>query len=162
VAPKFFGSFDHSLDSKGRVILPARFRPDFDATLFVTAHFERCLALWTPAEFLVRFEEVLARQGRSTEDRQYARMWSATSSEEKIDAQGRVLIPPKLRLYANLEVDSPALVTGSLDHIELWNPLDWERRVGPSEDWLADPDTMPTGPPALSVVSRLDEPRADE
>jgi MraZ protein len=157
VAPKFFGRYEHSLDSKGRVILPARFRPDFDATVFVTAHSERCLALWTPAEFQVKFDEALARQGRSTEDRNFARMWSATSSEEKIDAQGRVMIPPKLRTYANLEVDSPVLVTGSLDRIELWNPEDWERMIGPSEDLLADPDLGQDGVPTLSVLPTPEE-----
>jgi MraZ protein len=140
VAPRFFGRYDHSLDSKGRVILPARFRTFFAATVFVTAHYERCLALWTPDEFEVRFEEVLARQSLSTEDRNFARVWSATSAEEKIDAQGRVMIAPRLREFAGLELESPVLVTGSLDRIELWHPQAWEDRIGPSEELLAHPD----------------------
>jgi MraZ protein len=156
VAPRFFGRYDHSLDSKGRVILPARFRTYFAATVFVTAHYERCLALWTPDEFEIKFEEVARRQALSTEDRNFARMWSATSSEEKIDAQGRVMIPAKLREFAGLELESPVLVTGSMDRIELWNPDTWEERIGPSEELLADPDRRATTT-NLSVVPSPEE-----
>jgi MraZ protein len=147
VAPRFFGRDDRSLDGKGRVILPARFRSSFDASVFITPHYERCLALWTQEEFEKKFAEMSSAQESGTEGRNLARMWSATSAEEKIDAQGRISIPQNLREFARLEPESPVLVTGSIDRIELWNPEAWEARIGPSESFLADPD-LPGGPGA--------------
>lgn len=155
MASRFFGRYDHSLDSKGRVILPARFRSDFDATVFVTAHDGRCLALWTPDEFELQFEEIRRRQDLSTEDRNFARMWAATSSEEKIDAQGRVMIPARLREYAGLELDSPVLVTGSMDRIELWTPERWEEQIDPYQELLADPGRR-THPPSPSGTTSVE------
>lgn len=149
MAPRFFGRDDRSLDGKGRVILPARFRSSFDVSVFITPHYERCLALWTQEEFEKKFAEMSSAQGAGTEGRNLVRMWSATSAEEKIDAQGRISIPQNLRDFARLQLESPVLVTGSIDRIELWNPESWEARIGPSESYLENPD-LPGGPGLLT------------
>ncbi len=128
----FVGQFQHSLDAKGRLILPARFRPEFERGGHVSPNSEGCVALWTPSEFARQSEERLAqaRTGGSAE-RQAARYWAANSSDVEFDRQGRFALPATIRAYAELEGD--VLVVGALDHVELWAPATFERMVGPAE-----------------------------
>lgn len=137
MAPRFFGRYEHSLDAKGRIILPARFRAFFDTQAFVSQHTERCLAMWTPAEFEQQVAEKEAQQHRSAEDRNVVRLWSAGLAEIELDRQGRVALPSYLRDYARLE--GQVLINGALDRIELWNPEEFAARVLPAEGALSDP-----------------------
>jgi MraZ protein len=141
VASRFFGRFEHSLDTKGRVVLPARFRTSFDAHAFATQHTDGCVALWTPEEFFKRLEAMERNQERSASDRNLARIWAGGSAEVEIDRQGRVAIPPYLREFARL--DGNVLVMGALERIEVWNPAEWEARVRPAEASLIDPPDPP-------------------
>ena len=134
---RFFGRYEHSLDAKGRVILPVRFRANFDTAAFVTQHHERCLALWTPPEFESQLEEMESRQDRSQADRNLARVWASGASELEIDRTGRVALPQYLRDYAHL--DAQVLVVGAINRIELWSPAEWAARVAPAEAALTDP-----------------------
>lgn len=133
---RFVGHHEHSLDAKGRVILPAKFRPPFDRGGYLTQHLERCLALWTPAEFerqMTAMQE-LAASGRLNRNR--ARLWAASSHEIEVDRQGRMAIPSHLRQFASLE--NEVLVQGAIDRIELWNPTAWQETVVPDEGWFPD------------------------
>jgi MraZ protein len=134
----FVGRYEHSLDSKGRVILPAKFRADFEKGGYLTEHREGCLALWTLGEFQRQLQAMQqeAAQGRTARNR--ARLWAANSHEVEIDRQGRMAIPAHLRAFAALEGD--VLVHGAIDRIELWNPAVWEERVAPDERWLLEAD----------------------
>lgn len=127
----FFGRYEHSLDLKGRLILPARFRLEFDTSAYISRHLGGCLALWTPAEFEKKTVEKLAQQDRSVEDLNSVRVWAGTSAAVEIDRQGRVPVPKSLLDFASL--DRAALVMGALDRIELWNPESWDREVKPAE-----------------------------
>jgi MraZ protein len=143
VAARFFGRYEHSLDDKGRVILPAKYRAHFERGGFVTQHLDGCLAVWTPDEFekqMVAMQEAQA-QGRS--QRNLARVWSAGSEEIEVSASGRMAIPRHLREYAQLEGE--VVVIGAVDRVELWNPALWEQKVQPSEQALMDgADPEPT------------------
>ena len=134
----FVGRYEHSLDSKGRVILPAKFRSDFERGGYLAEHHEGCLALWTPGEFQRQLQAMQeeAAQGQSARNR--ARIWAASSHEVEIDRQGRMAIPSRLREFATLEGD--VLVHGAIDRIELWNPARWEERVVPDERWFLEAD----------------------
>lgn len=134
----FVGRYEHSLDSKGRIILPAKFRAPFDLGGYLTQHREGCLALWTPGEFE---RQVAAMQQRAEEGRTHrnrARLWASSSYEVEVDRQGRMPIPAALRGFAGLEGE--VLVNGAIDRIELWNPSTWHDRVEPEEDWLLEED----------------------
>jgi MraZ protein len=134
----FVGRYEHSLDTKGRVILPAKFRGAFERGGYLTENQEGCLALWTPGEF---DRQMAAMQERGTTDRanrNRARLWAASSHEVEIDRQGRMAIPLHLRDFATLQGD--VLVHGAIDRIELWNPTVWEERVRPEERWLLGDD----------------------
>jgi MraZ protein len=134
--PGFVGTYEHSLDAKGRVILPAKFRPAFDRGGYLTENREGCLALWTPGEFERQMESMQERAAVGRMDRNRARLWASTAFELEIDRQGRMVIPSRLRQFARLEGD--VLVNGAIDRIELWNPAVWQERVLPEEHWFLE------------------------
>jgi MraZ protein len=123
---RFVGRYEHSLDGKGRLILPARFRTSFDNLALVSKFSEGCLAIWTPEEFDRKAEAMAELMDGTPEERQRARAWSMGSAELDLDRQGRVAIPSYLREFANLAEGSTALVHGALNHIEVWNPEVWQ------------------------------------
>lgn len=134
---RFIGRYEHSLDAKGRVILPVKFRTEFERGGFLSQHAEGCLALWTPDEFDTQLEVIKAKADAGPrEDRNLARVWASGSSEVEVDKSGRMPIPAYLRTFARLESD--VLVIGAIDRIELWSPAVWEEKVLPSEQQLQD------------------------
>lgn len=136
MAARFFGRYEHSLDDKGRVILPAKFRAHFERGGFLSQHLDGCLALWTEEAFDQQLEAQLQAQREGREQRHLSRVWSAGSEEIEVSASGRMAIPRHLRTYA--ELDGEVLVIGAVDHVELWNPAAWEQKVRPSEQTLID------------------------
>ena len=142
MAARFFGRYEHSLDLKGRIILPARFRADFGPQAFITQYLERCLALWPTDEFEKQMAEQERQQELGQTERNLARFWAAGTSEVDIDRQGRLIIPGHLRDFARL--DGAVLVLGALNRVELWDPAAWDRKVRPAEAQLTDePDLIP-------------------
>ena len=129
----FVGQFQHSLDVKGRLILPVKFRPEFERGGHLSPNTEGCVALWTPGEFSRQMEERLqqARLGAGRE-RQQVRYWSANSSDVEFDRQGRFALPPAIRDYGRLSGD--VLVVGAIDHVELWNPANYHEQVNAAEE----------------------------
>lgn len=134
----FVGRYEHSLDTKGRVILPAKFRADFERGGFLTENREGCLALWTPGEFTRQMQAMQEQASVGRTERNRARLWAASSHEVEIDRQGRMAIPALLREFASLEGD--VLVCGAIDRVELWNPAVWRERVAPAERWFLEDD----------------------
>ena len=136
MATVFFGRFEHSLDTKGRLILPAKFRAHFERGGYLGKHHERCLALWPEDEFTRQIEQMRIRQDEGQDERNLARVWAQGLSEVEVTASGRMAIPAYLREYARLEGD--VLINGALDRIELWNPTLFAERVAPVESTLTD------------------------
>jgi MraZ protein len=133
---RFFGRYEHSIDGKGRVILPAKFRPPFEHGGFLTQHDDGCLALWTPEDFDSQMQHMRERALENRGHRNRARLWASATFESDIDRQGRMVIPARLRTYAGLEAD--VLVLGAIDRIELWDPERWDEKVGPEESRLTE------------------------
>jgi len=134
----FVGRFEHSLDAKGRVILPVRFRDTFSKGGFLTPNREGCVALWTPSEFERQMSDMLERSKGDRSGRNQARLWASNAAEVEIDRQGRMAIPPHLRELAALEGE--VLITGAIDRIELWSPAVWEQKVRPMDQWFLEDD----------------------
>ena len=129
----FVGQFQHSLDVKGRLILPARFRNEFERGGHLSTNTEGCVALWTPGEFARKSEEYLAESRRGgAQGRQQARYWASNSSDVEFDKQGRFALPLAIRDYGQLVGD--VLIVGALDHIELWNPASYAQEVNSAEE----------------------------
>jgi MraZ protein len=133
---RFFGRYEHSLDDKGRVILPSKFRGPFEHGGYLTEYQDGCLSLWTPDEFELQMESMLQRASAGKSDRNLARLWASTSHEVEVDRQGRMAIPSHLREFAALVGD--VLVHGAIDRVELWNPGLWSQKVQPEEQRLTE------------------------
>ena len=136
MATVFFGRFEHSLDTKGRLILPAKFRAHFDRGGYLGKHHERCLALWPEDEFARQIQQMRETQEQGRDERNLTRVWAQGLTEVEVTASGRMAIPAYLRDYAQLEGD--VLVNGALDRIELWNPTLFAERVEPTEQQLTN------------------------
>lgn len=129
----FVGQYQHSLDAKGRLILPAKFRTEFERGGHLSPGTEGCIALWTPGEFARQSDERLEQsRGGGSVDRRQVRYWAANSSDVEFDKQGRFALPVAIRNFGQLEGE--VLIVGMLDHVELWNPPTYEEKVNSAEE----------------------------
>jgi MraZ protein len=115
----FVGEYQHSLDTKGRVILPARFREQLEGGAVMARALDECLAVYPLDEFDRLYRKLQEARERGQRERQVARTFFSGASEVTPDKQGRVQVPQKLREYAHLDKD--VMVIGAGDHIEIWN-----------------------------------------
>ncbi len=141
----FLGETNHSLDEKGRLVLPARFREELNV-VFLTSEIDKCLAVWPPAEFEVKAAQMKKRLEGNADDRKIARAFFAGAQEASPDRQGRLSIPQSLRSFAGLEHD--VTVTGQHDHLEIWDADSWVVAKREGEQGLAE-----GGPQGLSSPS---------
>jgi transcriptional regulator MraZ len=120
----FRGSYEHTIDHKGRISIPARFRRqlsgDAEETFVILRGLESCIALYPSDEFRRLDERLRGRSFSDENNRRYQRMMLFDSRDETLDAQGRVALPPRLIAHAKLAKD--VLIVGLLDHLEVWNP----------------------------------------
>jgi MraZ protein len=117
----FLGEYFHSLDEKGRVVMPSSFRDELKAGCVVTKGQDGQLLIYTPEEFQERASEVLAEQPKSRSGRRFARTVFAGADSVDVLAGGRVKLNGDLRGFAALEPSTEVVVLGVLDHIEVWN-----------------------------------------
>ena len=122
----FLGEFQHSLDTKGRVILPARYRDQLAEGAYVTKGRGGCLSVFTPEEFEDVASQVRDQSKRGAKELNAARVFFSGALEVRPDKQGRVAIPAHLRTFAKLERE--VIVAGNFDHIEIWNSEDFSTR----------------------------------
>jgi MraZ protein len=115
----FLGEYSHSLDAKGRVILPARFREQLEGGGVMARALDGCLAVYTPDEFERVALKLREARERGPRERAAAGAFYAGATECTPDKQGRVAIPQQLREYAGL--DREVVVAGGYDHIEIWD-----------------------------------------
>jgi MraZ protein len=117
--PLFTGSVEHSLDDKGRLVVPARFRERLGAGFFLTiAEPDPCLALYPATTWADVCDRIAAAPNKDARFRSYVRHLFANTEEVNVDAQGRLVIPAALRTYAGIEKDVVSI--GSLTRVELW------------------------------------------
>ena len=120
----FRGSYEHAIDHKGRISIPARFRRqlsgDAEETFVILRGLESCIALYPSDEFRRLDERLRGRSFSDENNRRYQRMMLFDSRDETLDAQGRIALPP--RLIAHAKLDKDVLIVGLLDHLEVWNP----------------------------------------
>jgi MraZ protein len=120
----FRGSYEHTIDHKGRISIPARFRRqlsgDAEETFVILRGLESCIALYPSDEFRRLDERLRGRSFSDENNRRYQRMMLFDSRDETLDAQGRIALPPRLIAHAKLAKD--VLIVGLLDHLEVWKP----------------------------------------
>ena len=127
------GQYQHSIDAKGRLFIPAKFREELGETFYVTIGLDGCLSVYSDTKWASLIEKVEAlplSKARSM------RTLFANAAKCEPDAQGRILIPAKLREYAKLEKE--VIITGASRCVELWNPERW----APIESEGLDPENL--------------------
>ena len=134
----FVGTHTPKLDEKGRFVLPAKFREQLMEDVVIAPGQERCLEVWSSESFGKVAEDLVLKQRTERDTRRHIRYLMANSSPEKVDKQGRVMVNPWLREYAGLGRE--VVVTGALDHIEIWTPEGWDRMQDLTADDFANID----------------------
>ena len=119
----FMGTYEHSLDTKGRVIIPAKFREALGETFVIAPGPDGCLFAY-PEEKWRSFVEKLETMPGSKDVRLFQRRIMAGAATCELDKQGRTLIPPKLRAKFGLEKD--VVLVGVMSKIEIWSRERWE------------------------------------
>lgn len=119
----FMGEHNHTVDAKGRVIIPAKFREELGDEFVLTLGLDGCLFVYPNDEWLNFVNELKGLPG-SKEARQLQRYFMAGAASCEVDKQGRFLIPQKLREHAGL--DKELVLVGVLNKIEIWSKERWE------------------------------------
>jgi MraZ protein len=119
----FLGQYRHSLDDKGRMIVPARFRDLLTGTIYLTQGFDQNLRILPEAAFVSIYERVTEMSSTNPTARQLRRLIFSTAQQVDIDNNGRILIPKYLRDVAHLT--SEAIVVGVGEALEIWSPDAW-------------------------------------
>ena len=120
----FTGEYRHSVDDKGRIAVPAKFRVQLGAGAVVSRWLDTCLAIHTQAGWAELAAKVAALPITDQASRRFQRFVFAGAAEVELDRQGRILLPAFLR--DQIDLGSEAVVVGSRDHAEIWVPAAWE------------------------------------
>lgn len=119
----FMGEYNHSIDTKGRLIIPSRFREELGDEFVVTKGLDGCLFVFPNNEWQAFEEKLKALPLTNKSARQFARFFVAGATPCELDKQGRILLPQTLREFAGLEKD--VVLTGMLNRIEIWSKAKW-------------------------------------
>jgi MraZ protein len=130
----FFGSYEHAVDERGRIAVPARFRKSFlEDGAVVRAGPERCVEVYTAAGFRAETERRLGdhQSTRDRDGRRVRRAFLTNAFEIELDRQGRILVPQALRSHC--ELGERVVINGCGDYIEIWDPQRWEGELSAVE-----------------------------
>ena len=120
----FIGEHQHSLDEKGRIIIPSKFRADLGLEFVMTKGLDNCLFLYPKSEWEILEEKLKKLPLTSKDARAFVRFFFSGASESTLDKQGRVLIPGNLREHSRLDKD--AVIIGVSTRIEIWSKDHWD------------------------------------
>ena len=119
----FMGEYSHTIDAKGRIIVPVKFRESLGDNFVVTKGLDNCLFVYTKEDWQ-KFEEKLRTLPLTNKDaRKFSRFFMAGAAPCEMDKQGRTLIPATLREFAQMKKE--VVLTGMADRIEIWSKEKW-------------------------------------
>lgn len=123
----FTGEFAHTLDAKGRLALPARYRSRFEQGVVITPGVEPCLYIYPMEAWEAKARQIEEKHLNATQRRQVERLFFGSATELELDAQGRIIIPAKDRERAGLGTE--VFIVGARDRLELWNPASYRETL---------------------------------
>lgn len=135
----FIGEYKHSIDEKGRMAIPAKFRSALNQAAVITRGLDHCLYIYTASEWQHLAEKVKALPMTSANGRAFQRLMLAGAVDVELDGQGRVLIPEYLRTYAG--ISKQTVVAGVYDRLEIWDEAKWQEyktKTEASSDEIAE------------------------
>ena len=121
----FQGEFDHSVDDKGRVIIPTRFRSSLGERFYMTKGIGNCIFVYTEAAYKDLSDTLQSQRQLDEHTMRLQRFF--TSTEASVDGQGRVAIPVKLREWAKIGEQGEVVIVGTGSRIEIWSRTGWDR-----------------------------------
>lgn len=127
VEQMFLGQYQHSIDDKGRLMVPARFRELLEGGAFLTQGFDKCLMVMTEAHFKQVAERITSMSFTDPTARLLRRLIFSTAYSVEVDKVGRILVNSNLRQFAELE--SNVIVAGQGEYFEVWSPAEWEKQA---------------------------------
>ena len=128
------GEYNHTIDEKGRLIIPAKFRNDLGENVVICKGLEGCLFVYSQEEWESFVNELKSLPRMNKDARIFQRYFFGSANELTYDTQGRVLVPPSLRKDAGLEKE--VTLVGVQDRVEIWDKDLWEERSEVSEEEL--------------------------
>ncbi len=121
----FIGEYNHNLDNKGRVAVPAKFRKTIKGGAVVTRGLDNCLFLYPKKEWQVIAEKLSKLPISQSKARAFARLMLAGAMDVDFDNQGRINLPEYLRKFASLK--KKAIIAGLYDRLEIWDETNWNK-----------------------------------
>lgn len=138
----FLGQYTHSIDPKGRLSVPARFRELLEAGAYITQGFEKNLMVLTAAAFERLSARVNEMSLTDPNARQLKRLLFATADRVEVDGSGRIRIPQFLREVAGL--NGEAMIVGAGDYFEIWSSQAWQPKAAELQDTEANAQRFAT------------------
>ncbi len=120
----FIGEYNHSMDEKGRLAIPVKFRVEFKNGAVVTKGLDNCLFLFTKQAWKELANKLSKLPISQSKSRAFARMMLAGAMDVKLDKQGRIMLPDYLRKYGNLSKKN--VIAGVFNRLEIWNEKIWD------------------------------------
>lgn len=132
----FMGEHQHSIDDKGRIIIPAKFREELGPQFVVTRGLDNCLFVYPDSEWKILEQKLKSLPLMKSDARAFTRFFFSGATECELDKQGRVNVPANLRDYAKL--DKECIVLGVTNRVEIWSKAIWEGYFQQSEETFND------------------------
>ena len=131
-----FGTFQHNLDAKNRLMLPKRLNCEPETVLFLVHGYEGCLELHTEESFMEKIDQAKKLPSNLRESRLHTRMTVGNSLDVRVDAQGRIVIPSLF--VTKYELGKEVYLIGAIDHYEIWDKTKWEQYESDHKDDFED------------------------
>lgn len=121
----FFGSYEYSIDEKGRLVIPSKFRNEIGDKLYLLKGYDGCLSIYKESDFNVYISKLQHLQFEREKVRLHQRILLSSIVEIDVDKQGRMQIP--LKTIKEYSVGRNVTIIGALDHFEVWNSGSWDQ-----------------------------------
>jgi len=132
----FLGQFQHNLDDKGRLMIPARFRELLEGGAFITQGFDKCLMVMTETHFKQVYDRIESMNLADPGTRSLRRLLLSNAYPVEVDKVGRILVPQNLRAF--LQIEGEAIVAGQGEYFEVWKPAEWNVQMALLQDTEAN------------------------
>lgn len=128
----FMGEYQHTLDNKGRIIIPTKFRNELGSSLILTRGLDQCLFAYPKSEWMQLEQKLRSLPFTKADARAFTRFFFSGANEVEFDKQGRIRIPSNLRQFAALKKD--CVIIGVSSRIEIWSKELWQEYASASEE----------------------------
>ncbi len=132
----FIGEYHHTIDEKGRIIIPAKFREPLGESFIVTRGIENCLFVYSQQNWASITDKLNSLPFTKKDARNFNRFFMSGATDVELDKQGRVNLPSPLIAYANLMKDCVIIGTG--DRLEIWSQESWDEFFNSTKDNMSD------------------------